>query len=308
MRAAAHRGERTAVPPVVLAVMIALLAVVVALDGAGLVGNDASARATKRVSEPTTFRTTSFNILGASHTTPGGKKPRMASGRVRAGYVARLLDNNAIDVAGLQEMQVPQYDEFERLRGSTWDAYPGRALTNWDTNNSLVWRTSVWQAQEVNTVAIPYFRGMKVQMPYVLLQHEATGQKVWFANFHNPASGRLRGDQSGWRRLATSIQVALANQLRATGYPVVFLGDMNEKAVYFCRLTTQTAKKAGMKAANGGSFDTTTCRAPRDMRIDWIFGSKELRFSGYKALRSELVKQTSDHPMIISDVTVPAGR
>jgi endonuclease/exonuclease/phosphatase family metal-dependent hydrolase len=299
---AAARGQA-----VVPSVFIAVLVAVVALAGTGLTGEDASARVAKRVDEPTTFRATSFNILGASHTAPGGNKPRMASGKVRAGYAARLLDTNAIDVAGLQEVQVSQYDELMRLRGSAWDAYPGRALTNWDANNTLVWRTSVWDAVEERTVAIPYFHGMKVQMPYVLLRNRSTGQQVWFANFHNPASSRKRGDQGGWRKLATSIQVALANQLRATGYPVVFTGDMNEKGVYFCRLTTQTAKRAGMKSASGGSFDTTACRTPKDMRIDWIFGSKELRFSGYKVLRSDLVKRTSDHPMIISNVTVPAG-
>jgi endonuclease/exonuclease/phosphatase family metal-dependent hydrolase len=144
---------------------------------------------------------------------------------------------------------------------------------------------------------------MKLQMPYVLLRHKVTGQHVWFANFHNPASSVKRGDHSGWRALATWIQVALANELRATGHPVVFTGDMNEKGVYFCRFTTRTQ----MKAANGGSFGTSTCRTPPDMRIDWIFGSKELRFSGYQSLRSELVKKTSDHPMIISGVTVPVG-
>jgi endonuclease/exonuclease/phosphatase family metal-dependent hydrolase len=288
-----------------LAALAAVLVTTLAVSLVAVAGPGATARATKKVTNPTSFRVTSFNILGSSHTAAGGSKSRMASGKVRAGYTVRLLDNQTIDVAGLQEVQVSQFEEIKRLRGSTWDAHPGRALTNWDTHNSLLWRTSVWERVEARTVAIPYFRGKKLQMPYVLLRHRTTGQQVWFANFHNPASSKKkkRGDQSHWRAVATSIQKALALQLRATGHPVVFTGDMNEKKVYFCRFTKGTA----MKAANGGSNGSAGCRPPTRMRIDWIFGSKELRFSGYKDLRTPLVRKTSDHAMIVSQVTVPAG-
>lgn len=296
----AHDGRRT---PAALTVLAAALAAVLAVTVLSVAGPGATARTKAGVSEPTAFRVTSFNILGGSHTAPGGKKSRMESGKVRVGYVTQLLDNWAIDVAGLQEVQVSQFEEFVRLRGAEWGAYPGRELTSWDTHNTIVWRTAVWERVEARAVAIPYFHGRKVQMPVVLLRHQVTGQQVWFANFHNPANGRTRGDHSGWRKLATWIQVALANQLRQTGHPVVFTGDMNEKEIYFCRFTRRTQ----MKAANGGSIGPGTCRPPSFMRIDWIFGSKELSFSGYKASRSPLVQKTSDHAMIVSGVTVPAG-
>jgi endonuclease/exonuclease/phosphatase family metal-dependent hydrolase len=297
VRAHQRRDARAA-----LTVLAAVLAAALAATVLGMSGPGATARTETRVTEPTDFRVTSFNILGGSHTAPGGKKARMDSGTVRMGYTVQLLDHWTIDVAGLQELQVSQFEELRRLRGSEWGAYPGRELTNWDTHNTLIWRTSVWEQVEARTVAIPYFHGRKLQMPYVLLRHQGTGRQVWFANFHNPANGRSRGDHSGWRRLATSIQVALANQLRGTGHPVVFTGDMNEKELYFCRFT----KRTQMKAANGGSFGPGRCNPPTKMRIDWIFGSKELRFSGYKASRSPLVQKTSDHAMIISGVTVPA--
>jgi endonuclease/exonuclease/phosphatase family metal-dependent hydrolase len=292
VRAAARRGA--------LAVAAAAAAglVLTSLPGPG-----ASAGPQQRVTQPTSFRATSFNILGANHTQPGGNKAHMDRYQVRMNRTVKLLDDNRIDVAGLQEIQVVQYQELKRQTGSVWDGYPARELTGHDTHNTLVWRTATWTPVEKRAVAIPYFFGMKLQMPYVLLRHKATGQQVWFANFHNPASSQKRGYHSGWRALATEIQVALANDLRRTGHPVVFMGDMNEKGVYFCRMVTRTQ----MKAANGGSFGSSTCRTPPDMKIDWIFGSKELQFSGYQAFRSTLVKQTSDHPMIISDVTVPVA-
>ena len=247
------------------------------------------------------FRVASFNVLGANHTVRGGTHAGYASGVVRAGYLARLVDLRGLDVAGLQEFQRPQMDKFLELKQGTWGAYPGTQLTNYAGQNSIVWRTSEWELVQAKTIQVPYFFGKLVPMPYVLLRNVASGRLVWFANFHNPASGKRRGDQSKWRAQAAALEIGLANQLWNSGVPLVLTGDMNEKGTYFCKMTTQ----APMKSASGGSFGTTSCRPPADLRIDWVYGSNFVQFSGYQVHRGALIEKTSDHPMVVADVSIP---
>jgi hypothetical protein len=134
-------------------------------------------------------------------------------------------------------------------------------------------------------------------MTYVLLRHLGTGQKVWFANFHNPAS--VRGPAEKWRRVATAKETALANQLTATGLPVIFTGDMNDKVQFFCPFTINSE----MHASNGGSTGSP-CQPPGNMGIDWIFGSSEISFANHNRVRSGLVARTTDHPFVWADATV----
>lgn len=254
---------------------------------------------------PTRFRVASFNVLAAWHTEPRGTRPSMASGEQRIALTLRLLDDHGVGVAGLQEVQRRQYAELERRGDQEWDGHPGLSLRPQDSHNSIIWRTAQWRAVERRTVGVPYFRGRIDQMPYVLLRHVRTGQEVWFVNVHNPADGRFRGNHAAERAEATRIQADLVNRLRAAGdfrTPVVLTGDMNERETYYCRLTARTA----MKAANGGSVGGPGCDPPAEARIDWIFGSRELRFGGYRAVVSPLVERASDHPLVLADVTVPS--
>lgn len=59
-----------------------------------------------------------------------------------------------------------------------------------------------------------------------------------------------------------------------------------------------------MDAARGGSNGAAGCRAGRPRAVDWIFGSTGVRFDGYTEDRSPLVDRTTDHPVIVSGVTV----
>ena len=287
------------------AVAVAAVAGVTALAGLALQGAPADATAPRaaaaqRVGTDATFRVSSFNVLGASHTTTGGDRPRMASGATRMRYTTQLLADNRVDVVGMQEMQPPQQAAFRSLQGDGWGLYPADTLTTMDGHNSIGWRTDTWQLVEAHTIAIPYFHGSKVQMPYILLRHIASNRLVWFANFHNPANTKFAGVNTRWRAQARIIEVALANQIWRTGVPLIYTGDMNETTPYFCALTTGSP----MKSASGGSFGTKRCSPPRKMKIDWIFGSKDVRFTNYRVNDGTLVDKASDHPMILADVTV----
>ena len=241
------------------------------------------------------FRLSSFNVLGASHTTRGGSRPGYASGRARAGGVAALLARHGTDVAGFQELQGPQLAVLRARTGM--DFFPGFSMGHLGTENSIGWRRDAWTAVERRTVAIPYFNGGVRQMPYVRLRNRETGIEAWFVNVHNPAETARFHHQQRFRLRATQIEAQLARRLVDTGLPVFLTGDMNERAPYFCRLTAS----APMVAARGGSH-TGACLAGRPRAVDWIFGSQGVDFTSYDEDRSHLVDVTTDHPVVTAGV------
>ena len=248
--------------------------------------------------DPAELVISSFNVLGSSHT---AGKARMASGVSRVRTAAYLLNAHGVDVVGFQELQADQFRAFLGAAGGAFDVYPGLGAGPLGVDNSIGWRTSEWTLQHAATVQIPYFDGRPRPMPYVLLKHNATGRMAWFANFHNPASNPKRGNNDGHRAAATTREIALVNQLRAdSGYPVFVTGDMNDREVYFCRMTGG----APMIAANGGSNDGGCNPPPYPMPVDWIFGSNDITFSGYVRDEGPLVRRTSDHPMIRATATL----
>lgn len=244
------------------------------------------------------FTVGTFNVLGSSHTARGGKWPGMAEGPTRIRWVAGLLNARGVDVVGFQELQRDQFRTFLGATGGGWAAYPGEAAGPLGIENSLAWRRSEWTALELHTIPIPYFDGRLRPMPYVLLQHNLTGRRAWFANFHNPASNSRRGNNDGYRWRAMMLEIDLANRLwNETGYPVIVTGDMNEREVYFCNMTG----RAPMVAANGGSNEGSCSPPPYPMPVDWVFGTDVVSFSNYT--RQDFPR-ISDHPLVAAEVTL----
>jgi hypothetical protein len=247
------------------------------------------------------FTISTFNMLGASHTESGGTHARYAPGEARARWAAELLATHGVDVVGFQEFQQPQLSAFLRDTGSQWDVYPGNQLGARGTENSIGWRKDTWELVHAGTVQIPYFDGHERPMPVVRLRNLQTGLEATFANFHNPASVSRFGNQQHWRDVATSKEIALANSIKAsTDLPLFVTGDMNERAEYFCRFTAGT----GMIAARGGSNENGSCQPDRPRAVDWIFGTRDVHFSGYTEDRSALVQRTTDHPVVFSNVHI----
>lgn len=245
---------------------------------------------------PTTFRVSSFNVLGAAHTEAGGTRPEYARGETRMRWAMSVLRSANVSVAGLQEFEQPQHAAFQQAAPG-WDVFPGLKRGRSSLANSIVWRSDVWQFVRGETINIPYFHGQPKPMPYLLLRHVGTGREVWFTNFHNPAS--VRGPAAHWRREAVARESALADRLAASGAPVIMTGDMNDRAAFFCPMTARSQ----MHAANGGSTGAS-CNPPPNMRIDWIMGSAGVSFSGYEVRDDALVDRTSDHPAIIASATI----
>ena len=257
-------------------------------------------RKTQKVAaqKPTTFRVGTFNVLGASHTSPGGNKHGWAPAAARMTWATSILQSYDADVIGFQEFESSQVNTFLARTAGTWGVYPGNAG---DPRNSIAWRTSVWDLVQGATVGIPYFHGSTVQMPYVRLRNIESGQDVYFINVHNPATTGRWGNNERWRDAATAREITLINQLHAQNFPVVLTGDFNERDEIFCKITGSGA----MVSASGGAASGGNCIPPSGMGVDWIFGSSVIRFSDYLAQHNGLVQRATDHPFVVTTATIP---
>ena len=222
------------------------------------------------VSGPTSFRVSSFNVLGYDHTAKGGQKKGFADGAVRMKWGVQLLKSHQVDVVGLQEFQPQQYNKWVKRASGLYDIFPGYVDTIGFLRNSIAWRKDKFRMVSNSWLKLPYFHGDVLRMPVVLLQSLQTGQQIYFINFQNPAD--VRGNAMKWRLIGQRLQIALVNQLRASNQlPIVWTGDMNAKRQVFCRVTMQ----AGMVSASGGYRSPTTCQAAEEHG-----GGLDLRLAG----------------------------
>ncbi len=244
------------------------------------------------------FTMASFNLLGSSHTARGGHSGGRASGPHRMNGAISAITGHGVTVVGLQEFQPNQRRAFQgRARG--WAMYPGLSMGRRAGENSVAWRTDTWEMVTPGLVPIPYFHGRIRPMPYVLLQHKQTGVRAYFSTFHNPAN--IGGNMQRFRSEGTRREINLFNELEKEGIPQFVTGDMNERTEYFCRVTGSTPLITPAGGSNNGG-----CRPPPRPGIDWIFGSPGVQFTSYTVDRSGVIRRSSDHPLLVSKVTVDA--
>jgi endonuclease/exonuclease/phosphatase family metal-dependent hydrolase len=249
----------------------------------------------RRTGQPTRFTLMTFNVLGSSHTRPGADAAEYAPGRLRTEWAAGFVQGHGADIVGFQEMEAEQYDAFMAATGNQFEAYPGRSLPGRAVMSTLAWRSSAWRAVERTTLTVPFMR-WRQQVPLVLLENRSTGRQVWVLNVHNaPRSWQAQRDQ------ATATEIAVIRQLRRGGYPVLFIGDMNERNPILCRVTRRTDLYS---AAGGGFQGAGRCDPPRVAKIDFLFASPEARFSSFVVDRSPLVRQSTDHAVLHATVTL----
>jgi endonuclease/exonuclease/phosphatase family metal-dependent hydrolase len=239
------------------------------------------------------FTIATFNLLGHSHTEPGGKAPGMASGPVRTRWAVRLLNRHRVDVVGLQEFQSAQHRGFTAAARGAWGVVPGPG-----PHNAIAWRRNSFTLTGSTRVPIPYSDGQPVRMPVVRLRHHASGEELLVVNVHNPADTAAHPRQGRWRRIAKQREIGLVHRLhREHGLPVFLVGDMNETTSYQCALTASGL----MSSAAGGSHTGRSCAPPRPTLIDQILATRPARFTGYTVDRSPLGR-ISDHPLVLARV------
>lgn len=244
------------------------------------------------------FVVASFNTLGASHT----RTSSYPTYDVRTPGQFNLLNSYAVDVAGLQEFQRPQYDAFQAISAGTFGVYPDPATladptlpfmtSNYaPTENSIIWRNSTMEFISADFVRVPYFEGWR-NMPIVLLRDRATGRTAYFINVHNPASGVGYGDQAAHRAQAIAIERAKIIELRATGRPVFITGDFNDRGAAFCPMTAEKL------TISPDSIPSMTCAMPKSNGIDWIFAAGGARFTRYARDWKPKNMKLTDHPIV----------
>jgi endonuclease/exonuclease/phosphatase family metal-dependent hydrolase len=259
-------------------------------DAAGPRARTSTARA-----EGFAFNLVSFNVLGSNHTSPRKDAGEYSPARVRSEWAVDYLRSIDAGIVGFQELQRDQLTWFERSAGSTYDAWPGTSLGGDGLQTTIAWRKAVWRFVDGDTVTIPFIT-QKRQMPLVKLEHRGTGRTIWVMNVHNAPQ-----DYQDQRNVALRREIRRLKEVVGRGDPVFLIGDFNERQRAFCEVTG----KLDFVAPRGGSNDGT-CRPPGGLvRIDWIFGSKGVDYSGYEEDKSPLVRLMTDHAVLRTRVSVP---
>lgn len=246
----------------------------------------------------TDFRIATVNALGNGHTRPYAGDDSYGPATTRMGWMADQLDASAIDIMGLQEPNSDQMFHFLKAARGTWDVWPRPESGDDASEAAMAWRTSVWEAVEKTTLTTQFI-SKELPRPVVKLRHRVTGKEIWVMNVHNaPWEYQFKRDR------ATNVQIDMLNQLRATGLPVFFIGDMNEKRTLMCKVLSKT----DLVSPFGGSYDAASGRCtnpPSRMRVDWIFGSPDATFSNFEYTRPPLLSLVTDHNMALVDVRLP---
>ena len=224
------------------------------------------------------FKLATFNVLGASHTDPGGNKRGYRSGVARVDGAVRTLRRHAVDVAGMQEFQPPQQRRFREL-APEYGVY-GHA------DNAVVWRTERFRKVRTTSLAIPYFNGRTKQMPAVLLEDRTTGARTWVFNVHNPADTKDHPNQGAFRAEALRREQAFVRKLEARGTPVYLVGDFNAHDP-----AQQAMRDVGMSASTKVGDDT---------HVDWLFGGAGTRFLDSTTDEATKRERISDHPIVVA--------
>lgn len=259
-------------------------------------GRQGAAPPPARRAAPTTFTLATANVLGNGHTRPYADSDGFAPSRVRAEWLARaLLVQGPVDVVGLQETTEDQLRAIMRSTDGRYSAVPDPSRRG-SVQTSLLYRNAVWRVTRTRVVRSQFIR-RALPRPLVQLQHKVTGRRIWVMSVHNAPWG-----YQAQRNRATRVQLAEVARLEATGVPVFYVGDMNEKATILCKVLRRT----DLVSPLGGRLVGGSCRPPRQrMRVDWIFGSDQARYSGYVASRHPLVRIATDHTMPIVSVHLP---
>jgi hypothetical protein len=234
----------------------------------------------------------SFNVLGSQHTVPGGDRASWPPASVRSVGAANLIAKHGVDIVGTQELQDDQLRALQARTGMA--AYPGFAWGVEETDNSILYDEGRFELVSGDRFIIP-FMGRPRPQPIVRLRERTTGREFYVVNTHPSAHD---GPYLAERRQGQATLVAVVNDLKQSGLPVLVTGDMNDREIFYCNVVPQS----GLTAPNGGSYASGCQPPPQPLPVDWVVGSG-VTWSGYWRDTSPLVTRISNHFFISATAT-----
>jgi hypothetical protein len=287
---------RTVAPALVAAVSLAPAAA-----GASVVPGGPLSPSTPQQPRPATptsvsFNLASFNVVGSSHSRGRGG---YRSGTARMKSQVAYLRKHHVRLVGFQELEGKQAASFLRRTKGRWGLVgaPSRSGRTTDTRNAVAFVKHDFALVRKSFVPITYFYGKRVNIPLVELRSKTTGKRFWILNTHNPAD--THGNAGRWRAESVRRELKRIHKLRSGGATVLFTGDMNAKQDFFCRAT-----RSGMLHSASGGSSGKKCRYPSANGIDWVLGTRDVRFSGWQADKTTRTRGVSDHPIVVARATV----
>jgi hypothetical protein len=247
-----------------------------------------------QAARPTTdaFNVATFNVLGGGHTDGRGG---MRSGTARMKGTMAMLRNHSVTLVGFQELEPRQATSFRKRTKGKWGlvSAPARNGKRTDTRNSIAYAKKDFTLVKRTSIPMRYFKGNRVNIPLVKLRSRTNGKAFWMLNTHNPAN--THGNAARWRAASVRMELKKIHQLRSKGQTVFFTGDMNAKQEFFCKAT----RSGKLHSASGGSSGKK-CRYPSRNGIDWVLGTRDVRFSKWRTDTSTRSRGISDHPIVVA--------
>jgi Endonuclease/Exonuclease/phosphatase family len=238
---------------------------------------------------PTDFVISSFNVLS----TGAGKGKGFANAKDRMRWTMQILDQHNVSVVGFQEMAADQLKEFKRIAGDKYGTFAGASGKKGYHDTTLAWRKDTWDLVKADTITVPSYAGQPSKVPYVRLRNKQTGQEAYFVDVHNPANTKRYHHQDRFRNEAAQKETALVKRLMEQhGLPVFLVGDFN------------SVEPARNIVTQGAPVTAANAQTGKRAGIDWIFGSKGVKFSQFSRTRDGLINKTTDHPVLFSKVHI----
>lgn len=238
----------------------------------------------------------SMNALGNGHSRPYADADHFAPARVRAEWTFTAADSLGASVVGLQEPTAEQLQSIVTAGDGAWEVFPTPDEGDRRVESPLAWRADQWEAVEKTTIRTQFIN-RQLARPVVRLRHRVTGREMYVINVHNAP-----WQYQAKRNAAVKIQLAKIQELEATGLPVFFIGDMNEKRTIVCKVLNQT----GLVSPGGGRLAADgSCVTPKVMRVDWVFGPATATYTGFTHSRHSMVRLVTDHWVPVVRATIP---
>lgn len=266
------------------------------------------------------FRIGSFNVLGSGHT---------ATYKDRADKSIRVIQENMLDVVGLQEFMPNQRDYF-MPKLTAYDNYPkGSSNEGHRIENSIIWNKEKFDFIEGGIQPnLKYFCGSNLDAPWVKLKDLTSAKEIFVLNTHDPANGKSCGGQSPQLRHDNALQhvkFTASLQNKYPDNPIFMTGDFNSgfdvvginkplgnkaKNLTYCILNEGGVMQDAYDLYKKRNYKCPNPKPKADREndsngIDHVFVSKGTEVTGYDKVDART--NGADHPTQIYDVVIPNG-